>query len=210
VATLLAIRIALNGEIGVVTDTETIPWTVAIRNQAISDGYAALYRSGVWKLTKQSIATVDDKWIYALTSIRRLERVELLDSDSRILETPKAVVEDDGAGAWQLRLNSPIAAGYTLRVRGWGAYISVFPADTDTDDLPAEHARVPRLKSKTILYRQQLGMFARYGERQALDPTMNMTVEQLLGIIAASEREFADACVVLSNLRPRSGQTRRL
>lgn len=211
-ATLLEIRTALNGETGVLDDTEATPWTMAVRNQAIADGYAELFRAGVWRLVKQDLATVTDQSSYALTSIRRLDRLELLDSSLRLLESPGAVVEDDGAGGWQLRLtrNVTIATGSTLRVRGWTAYVSTFADDAAVDDLPAEHARVPRLKSKAILWRQQLGTFARFGERQAIPPDMNVTIDQFLGLIAAAEREFDTEARALSNLRPRSGQARRI
>lgn len=208
-ATLLTIRTALNSEIGVVTDAETTPWTVALRNLAIADGYAALWANGVWKPLVQSVATVEDQHLYALTSIRRLERLELVDTDSRIGELPTGIVQDDGAGAWQLRLRTTLPSGYSIRVRGWGPYASVFASDAATDDLPAEHARIPRLKAQAILYRAQLGKFARYGERQAVPPEMNLTVEALVGLVSSAERDFAAASQALARLRPRSGQTRK-
>jgi hypothetical protein len=210
VATLAAIRTALNGEIGVVTDAEATPWSVAVRNQAISDGYGALWRAGVWKPTVQSVASVTDTWVYALTTIRRLERLELLDSSGRLLETPGGVVEDDGSGAWQLRLKASIATGSTMRVRGWAAYKSTFADDSATDDLPAEHGRLPRLKAKAIIWRIALAGFARYGERQALPPEMNMSISELFVMVAAAEREFDTEAKALANLRPRSGQTKSL
>ena len=207
-ATLDALRAKLNGEIGVATDGDTKPWTSTIRNTAISDGYADLWRKGVWKLATQSIATVDEDVTYALTTIRRLDRVDLLDSESRVVEQPRAVVEEDGAGGYQLRLRTPIAAGFTLLVRGWTAYKSQFSGGSDTDDLPAEDNRIPLLKAKVILYRIAVGNFARYGERQALPPDMNSSVENLLAVIAAAEREYADEARALSRLRPRTSQTR--
>jgi hypothetical protein len=211
VATLAVLRAKLNGEVGVVTDGETTPWSQTVRNNAIIDGYADLYRVGVWKLVTQTISTVTDTWTYALTSIRRLDRVELLDSTNRVLESDiKGVVEDDGSVAWQLRLSTSIDTGYSMKVRGWTAYKSQFSGDGDTDDLPAEHNRVPLLKAKSILWRVQLGTFARYGERQALPPEMNMSIDQLLGMVAAAEREFEEESKRLSNLRPRSGQARSL
>jgi hypothetical protein len=206
VATLANIRAALNAELGVVTDGDTVPWTQAARNQAIADGYADLWRVGVWKDAKQDLATVTSQHIYALTAIRRLGTLELLDSSARLLGKPKGVVEPDGSGAYQLRLKASIDAGTTLRVRGWGTFVSVFVNDAAVDDLPTEYGRIPRLKAKAILYRQQLGSFARYSERQNMPPTMNVTIEQFLGIIAAAEREYAEACKALSNLRQRYGQ----
>ncbi len=211
-ATLAALRAKLNGEIGVLTDAEATPWSMTVRNQAIIDGYAELWRAGVWKLVTQDVATVTDAFTYALTDIRRLDRIDLLDSSSRLQEMPRAVVEDTGSGTWQLRLTGGVAidAGYTMRVRGWTAYKSQFTGDADTDDLPAEHQRVPLLKAKAILYRIQLGSFARYGERQALPPEMNLSIDQFIGMIAAAEREFEEEARRLSNLRPRSGQARRI
>jgi hypothetical protein len=210
VATLDQLRAKLNGELGVDNDGEAKPWSTTVRNQAISDGYAELWRAGVWKHQKQDLSTVTDQWLYALTAggIRKLERLELLDSSSRVVEQPRGVVEDDGSGAWHLRLASPLATGYTLRVRGWGPYKSVFSGGSDPDDLPAEHSRVPLLKSKAILYRAQLSRFARYGARQALPAENNMTIDQLIAMVAACEREFETEAGLLSGLRRRSSKPR--
>lgn len=209
-ATLATLRGKLNGEIGVTTDGETTPWSTTVRTNAIIDGYAELWRVGVWKATTQSLSSVTDQYVYALTAIRRLERLELLDSSSRVIDSPRGVVEDDGSGGYQLRLATPVDTGYSLRVRGWAAYKSQFANDADTDDLPAEHNRIPLLKAKAILYRVQLGQFMRYGEAQALPPSMSASADQLLATVAAAEREFAEEARSLSRLRPRSGQTRRL
>lgn len=209
-ATLAALRARLNGEIGVTTDGETTPWSTTVRNNAIIDGYAALWRAGVWKPTVQSIATVANQWVYALTSIRRLERLELVDSDGFVVEQPLGIVQDDGAGAYELRLRAPVVGGYTLRVRGWTAYKSQFSGDGDTDDLPAEHVRVPLLKAKAILFRVALGEFMRYRERTAITPEMAASAEQLLAGIAAAEREFTEEAAFLARLRPRVSQVQRL
>ncbi len=211
-ATLAALRALLNDEIGVATDGEATPWTTAQRNTAIAQGYADLWRVGVWKDAKQDLTSVDDTWTYALTSIRKLYRLELLDSSSRILEKPTGVVEPDfaGSGTYLLRLKSPVAGGYTLRVLGWAPYISVFASDAATDDLPAEHNRLPLLKAKAILYRSQYARFIRWGEAQALEPSMNVSADVLLAGIAAAEREYAEGTHALAALRPRTGQTGRL
>jgi hypothetical protein len=210
VTTLATLRGKLNNEIGVVTDADAAPWSVAARNQAISDGYAALWRAGVWRPVKQDIATVTDQWVYALTSIRRLDRLEVLDSSSRVIDRARGVVEPDDLTneTYQVRLLAPLSSAFTLRVRGYTAYVSVFANDTANDDLPAEHNRIPLLKAKAILYRTALGSYARYGERQAASPLMNLTVDQILGIISAAEREFVDEAKGLSRLRVRSGQAR--
>lgn len=207
-ATLANLRAKLNGEIGVTTDGETTPWTTTVRNNAIGDAYADLWRMGVWKAVKQDIVASSTTWAYALTSIRRLNRIETIDSAGNV-GPAQGWVEEDGAGGYQLILRSPVATGFTIRVWGWTAYKSSFSSDSDTDDLGAEYNRIPLLKAKAILYRQQLGQFARYGERQAIAPEMNLTVDHLLAITAAAEREYADACRELSNLRPRVGRTRR-
>jgi hypothetical protein len=282
VATTLAnLRLKLNGELGVLSDTETTPWSMAVRNAAISDGYAALWRHGVWRAVKQDYPTVDGQTVYATATARRLNRLELRDTSANVVSRPVGFLEPDGSGTTQLVLAAGCAAGYTLRAYGWTAYTSIFTAgsiivsssvasatvitttlahsytsgDTVTisghtgstpaitgdyvatvtapttftipvnvsvggtgglvtclyasalsDDLDVEYNRIPLLKAKAILYRQQLALFARYGERQAVAPEMNMTIDQLLGMVAAAEREFADECKSLSNLRVRVGQ----
>lgn len=283
--TLANLRLKLNGELGVATDSETGPWSMAVRNAAISDGYAALWRSGVWKAVKQDYPTVAAQVVYAAATARRLNRLELIDSSSRVASRPEGVIEPDGSGTNQLVLRAACASGYTLRVWGWGAYTSTFSstktistssiaaatiittsaphgfvtgdtvtiaghtgstpviagdyvltvtgasafsipltvstggtggtatcqyASAATDDLDVEFNRIPLLKAKAIAYRQQLAKFARYGERQAIAPEMNLTVDQILGIVAAAEREFTDECRFLANLRTRVGQMRHL
>jgi hypothetical protein len=207
-ATLLALRTKLNGELGVLTDGETVPWSSAVRNTAISDGYAELWRQGVWKASKQDLTTVSDQILYALTSIRRVNRMEVLDSSGYLNGAANGIVDDDGAGGYQVILRTPLEASLTLRVWGWGPYKSAFTGDSDTDDIPADLNRIPLLKAKAILYRQQLGQFARYGERQAIPAEMNLSVDQFLGIISAAEREFADACRDASGQRRRVGRAR--
>ena len=282
--TLADLRLKLNGELGVLTDTETSPWSMAVRNAAICDGYAALWRQGVWKAVKQDYPTVEGQTVYAACTARRLNRLDLLDSSSNVVAHPEGFLEPDGTGTTQLVLRAGCAVGYTLRVYGWGAYQSYFTindsitsssvanptlittvttvvgtfyttGDTVTitghtgstpalagdytltvvsptsftipvnvtvggtggtarclyasslpDDLDAEYNRIPLLKAKAILYRQQLALFARYGERQAIPPEMNLTVDQVLGIVATAEREFTDECRTLAGLRPRVGQ----
>ena len=286
--TLANLRLKLNGELGVATDTETTPWSMAVRNAAICDGYAALWRAGVWKTVKQDYPTVEGQVVYAACTARRLNRLELLDSSNNVVSRPQGFLEPDGSGTTQLILRAGCAAGYTLRVYGWTAYQSYFtindaitsssianptlittvtsvvgtfcttgdtvtiaghitsvpllagdyvltvvsptsftvPVNVTTggtggtasclyasslpDDLDVEYNRIPLLKAKAILYRQQLALFARYGERQAVAPEMGLTVDQILGIVAAAEREFADECRALANLRTRVGQMRSL
>jgi len=212
VTTLAVLRAKLNDEIGVVTDAETTPWTTAQRNAAISDGYADLWRLGVWRDAKQDFSTTNDAWQYALTTIRHLHRLELLDGSSRILEHPKGVIEPDGTGtgAFQVRLTAPLSAGYTLRVRGWAPYTSVFTGDASNDDLPAEYNRMPLLKAKAILYRQQLSRFARWGESQVLVPPMNTSIDALLGLIAAAEREYEELARSVRAMRTRTSVPGRL
>lgn len=208
-ATLAQLRAKLNGEIGVTTDAETVPWTTTVRNTAITDGYADLWRQGVWKALRQDLTADSDTYTYALTSIRKVNRIEVLDSSGALNSTGIGRAEEDGAGALQLVLPTPVATGYTIRVYGWTAYKSQFSGDADTDDLAAEHNRIPLLKAKAILYRQQLGQFARFGERQAIPAEMNLTIDQFLAILAAAEREYADACAEIANQRPRVGRSRR-
>lgn len=210
--TLAQLRSKLNDELGITVDADESEWTLALRNNAIASGYAALWRAGVWKPAKQDIATVADQWVYALTSIRQLERLEVLDSSSRVIELPRGIVEPDDVTneTYQVRLLSPLASGFTLRVRGWTAYISTFAGDSSNDDLPAEHNRIPLLKAKSILWRKSLGNFARYGERQAAPPEMNVTIDQLLAMVAAAEREFATEAASLARLRTRTSRPRGL
>jgi hypothetical protein len=211
VATTLAnLRAKLNGEIGVTTDGETAPWSTTVRNNAISDGYAELWRVGVWKDAKQDLVSVADQAIYALTSIRRQRRIELLDSSSRLLELPPGIVMEDGSGGYHLALRAAPPGGYTIRLYGWTAYTSTFASDAAVDDLAAEYNRIPLLKAKAILWRAQLAKAARYAQRQAGPPEMSLTIDQLIGMIAAAEREFRDEAEALSGLRTRSSQTIKL
>jgi hypothetical protein len=203
VTTLAALRTKLNGLVGVDTDVETLPWSQAVRNNAISEGYAELWRVQVWKAATQNIATADMTWIYPLTTMRALWRIEVLDSSGNIVDQYPGHIEDDGAGGYQLVLPIPTAAGFTLRVRGWTAYKSQFSGDADNDDLAAEYNRVPLLKAVAILYRQQLSRYMRYGSRTNAPPEMAITLDQLIASINAAEREFEVESHRLSADRPR-------
>jgi hypothetical protein len=208
--TLANLRAQLNGEVGIATDAETEPWTITVRNSAITEGYRALWRVGVRKPLRQDIATATDDHAYALTSIRALERLELLDSSGRVISRPRGIIQDDGAGGYELYIPHTISTGATIRVHGYGAYVSTFASDAAVDDIPVEYTRIPLLKAKAILYRIALGTFAKTGETQGLPPAMAVSVENLLAIIAAAEREFDEEARVLSGLRRRAGHTGRL
>lgn len=205
--TLANLRAKMNGEIGVVTDAETTPFSLATRNAAIADGYAALWRAGVWRPVQSDIPTVTDQSFY-VTTIRRLRTIDLLDSSSHVIGHPAGRIEPDGAGGYTLVLKMPISTGSTLRCYGFTAYVSTFASDAATDDLEAEFNRIPLLKAKAIVYRAVLGQFARYGSQQVVAPVMNASVDQLLGIIAAAEREFAAETKALAAMRDRAMQPR--
>ena len=310
--TLAALRGKLNGELPVAAAddlTDTV-WPLATRNNAIRDGYAALYRQKVWKSVTVDVATAEDTRVYSVSGIRRLLRAELLDSEGYFVQKVRAVLEDDDAGGYELIVPT-MDSGGTIRLYGWTAYTSALPdADDDrfvastsmkngaytmaattqvdgvarpivvkvtkvdtndtmgslavvgtdadgaaqsetitphngdtasgittstkswltvtsitgsgwttsggadqikvgtgdpVDDLEEEYNRIPLLKAKAICLRSSLGSFARYGERQSLPPSMNLSIDQFLGIIAAAEREFEVECKMLAGLRLRGG-----
>lgn len=208
--TLAALRTKLNGEIGVDNDAETLPWTIAVRNEAIADGYAELWRVGVWKAVTQDFPSDPTTRTYHLTTMREAYRVEIVDQASNIIDLAPFKVEEDGAGGNLLILAVPIAAGFTLHVRGWTAYVAAFASDAASDDLPAEYNRIPLLKSKAILFRRQSARFMRYGERTNAPPEMAISLEALLSGVAAAEREFEIEAKRLANRRPRVMATPRV
>lgn len=204
-ATLLELRTKLNYELGVTDDAGDTVYPKAFRSQAIGDAYAELWRVGIQKPAKQDVTTVADQWAYPLTSIRRLHRIDLLDSSSRVIDQPKGVVESDGSGGYQLRLTSPLAAGYTMRVYGWAPYASTFASDSASDDVPAEWNRVPLTKARAVLLRGQAAKFARYGTRQQIPPEMNASLDGLLALAASAEREYVEAVKAVRSDMPRIG-----
>ena len=203
-ATLAEQRAVLNRELGVIEDAELSPWTVNARNAAIVEGYKALYRMGVWKSTTQTTSTVDATWSYALTLMHDVDRVDVLDSSSNVIEQARFTVDDDGTGGYGISLATPIAAGYSMTIRGWGPYSWALEDDADEDDLPEEYSRLPILKAKVILYRQQLSSYMRYRERLNVPAEMNVTIDGLVGAIAAAEREWEVEARRAANRRRRS------
>lgn len=202
-ATLAQLRARLNAELGISDDASTTPWPQTTRNQAIADGYAELWRVGVRKWAKEEIATAATTMIYAVSTIRQLARLELLDGSGLVVEQPVGTVRPNGSGGYELALRSPVAGGFTLRLWGWTAYKSTFANDNDTDDLEPEFVRVPLIKARAICYRIELGRFVRYGEQHAVPPPLNATVDQLLAIVAATEREFLAEADAIRDLRRR-------
>jgi hypothetical protein len=188
-ATLATIRASLNSEIGVLADADTIPWTQAVRNDAISKGYAALWIEGVGKPVIEDETTVDAQAAYAITTIQRVAYAEVIGSSGGIVESPPCEVVPNGSGGYQAIVPG-LAAGYTLRLHGYAPYISTFATDAAVDDIETEWARVPLLKAKEILYRQELGRVARFQERQAAPSGMSVGVSDLLAVIAAAKREW--------------------
>jgi hypothetical protein len=77
---------------------------------------------------------------------------------------------------------------------------------SENDDLDAEYNRIPLLKAKAICFRKALGDYARYGQREVAPPEMGVTVDQLLSLIASTEREWEVETRALSGLRKRYGQ----
>ena len=205
--TLATLRGYLNDELSVATDGEAAPWTQAFRSRAVSRGYAALWRAGVWKPTYQDIATVTDQTYYT-TTLRRLRVIDLVDAAGHVLDHPPGRIEPDNAGAYKLTLRMPVATGATLRVHGWTAYVSVFANDAAVDDLEDEYNRIPLLRAKAICYRKILSDFARYKTRTTTAPTMNVTAEIALGLVAAAEREWVEETRSLARLRDRAMQPR--
>jgi hypothetical protein len=194
--TLVNLRAILNDELGVpaAQDSEAAPapFPLTLRNRAIAQGYAALWRAGCWKPATQDIATTDDTSSYT-TTIRRLRVVDLLDDTGLYTGShPPARIEEVTPNSYRLLMGAEIGSGATLRVNGWTAYVSVFASDSAQDDLDTEYNRIPLLKAKAICYRKVLADFARYGERQVVPAEMNVTVDQALGLVAAAEREFAE------------------
>jgi hypothetical protein len=200
--TLATLRGYLNAELAVTDDAEASPFSLALRNRAIAQGYAELWRAGCWKPVQQTIAAVTNQSVFS-TTVRRLRVIDLLDSASRVVEHPPGRIEETTTGTFELILRMSLATGSSMRVNGWTAYLSVFAGDSTPDDLDDEYNRIPLLKAKAICYRVVLADFARYGTRQSVPPEMNVTVDQALGIVAAAEREFAAETHDWRNLRDR-------
>jgi hypothetical protein len=205
-ATLATIRASLNAEIGVLADADTNPWTATVRNDAISKGYAALWKAGVGKPVIEDETTVDGQAAYTVTTIRRVAYAEVIDSSGYIVESPPCEIVPNGSGGYQAVVPG-LAAGYTLRLRGYAPYISTFATDSSVDDIEMEWARVPLLKAKEILYRQELGRVARFQERQASPSGMSVGVSDLLAVIAAAKREWDDEIKDMRRRQPVRGQS---
>jgi hypothetical protein len=208
-ATLVQLRTALNGDIGVTTDTESLPWSKTVRNQAIAFGYAALWTAGVWKFYSQDIPAITGQQSYS-TLLRELHEIQLVDSSGVIQSYPIGVINTVG-GTSTLFLRAPVSSTYTIRARGFLPYISDFLTagafdDTKTDDLEAEFMRVPLLKAKSILYGAQLATFVRFSGRQAAPPALNLSVEQMYSIRSLAEREWETETKRIAGQRPRISQ----
>lgn len=206
--TLATLRGYLNDELAVADDSETSPFSKTLRNRAISQGYAALWRSKVWKPVQVDVAVTDGSVFYTVSGMRRLGAAYRLGSDGLPLEKVPALLEERGASNYVLTI-AAMDAGDTIRLEGWTAYASTFASDSSSDDLPDELNRLPLLKAKAICYRKVLSDFARYGTRQIAPPEMNVTVDQIVGIISAAEREFEAEARLVAKQRTRYGQPMR-
>ncbi len=208
-ATLLDQRLALNSEIGVANDAEADPWPVAARNAAITQGYRALWTARAWKPVVVSVAASSTQNLYPnITGIMRLGFAETIDADGNAADYPYATLREDGKGGYEL-LMPVMDAGITVNLHGWTAYKSDFTGDSDADDLPAEFSRVPLLKAKAILYRQQASVLARFGEQARISykTVLNLSLADLVSLVTTAEQEFAAAVHDMAVERPRYGHS---
>lgn len=205
--TLATLRSYLNAELGI-DDAEAKVYPVALRNRAISQGYASLWRAGVWKPVTVDVATVADQVFYTVSGMRALGTAYLLDSAGDPVEDVRTATLEQRGSSYILTVPGMVA-GYTVRLVGWTAYVSTFANDAASDDLEEEYNRIPLIKAKAICFRKALGDHARYAAREALPPEMRTTADQLLALIGSAEREFVDESRQLARQRKRYGQPLR-
>ena len=202
---LLSIRALLNIELGVASDSDSRPYSLASRNAAIAAGYAELARVNVLKPATDDIDTVDEAQSY-ITSVVQLYDVELLDSSGYGVGHPKARITQTASGP-TLFMRLPVSSGYTLRVNGWTPYVSVFADDAAVDDLDSSvPTRVPLLKARSILLMGKISEFANFSGHQAAPASLNITVSELLGLRATVELEWEREVRAITKGRDRISQ----
>lgn len=202
-STLADIRARLNLEVSVLNDAETYPFSLAARNQAISNGYAALWPVGVGKVSSQDIVTVDGAQSYA-TTIQRLYDCALIDGSYIAGYIPSKIVQT--ASGYTLFLTLPVGGASTLRVSGLTPYISIFASDAAVDDLDPSMGRLPLLKAKSILFTAALANYARTSSHQSEPASLNVTVGDLLTMRAAAEQEWEKETRKAAKQLPREAQ----
>lgn len=187
--TLADIRALLNIELGVAADGDARPYTVAARNAAISQGYAALATVGVMKPTSDTITTVSGAQSY-ITTVQELYDASLVDSGGYNCGRLKGRIVQTASGP-TLFLTLPIGDGATIAVQGWTPYVSVFASDSAVDDLDSTvPVRIPLLKARSILYQSKISEFVNFSGHQSAPASLNVSVSELLGLRSSVEREW--------------------
>lgn len=197
-STLDAVRTgALNTELGLTGDSDDRFGTTAQRNYALQEALRRLWPR-MARLTRETVTLVDDQVDYALTTIRDVAKLELLDADG----LPRGDLsgnyrvwydEEDATPVTRLLLAQELPTTHSLRVIGYAPYTvpsSSPPSSSGTLDLQPEDEWIIVAGARALLFRRMFNSFVTYERHENENRKTFLTPDQLIGIANDAEGMF--------------------
>lgn len=175
-----ALELALSDEANSVWTTTELDTTL---------GYALAQVNQIrQRQVRDTIALVDDQDTYTLTNVYSVQRVDLLDSDSKVVRTlaPGSweVWGDNATSGQTLYINPAYArSGYSLRVHGYGPY----DFTTNTPDTMTQAAIVALARAECL--RRVMNDRARFRQWASSNPRSDSSVGELIGLLNEADSE---------------------
>lgn len=197
---LATLRGLLNDELGLASDSDDKPFgAAAVRNQALVTTLQRLWPRVAMLITEDITgdpATMD----YDLVDVWDILAIELL-IDGATVAGPKQAISkyrsyrnewDEGSSA-RLTLFTPLRTGHTLRVIGWQPY-AVPDVDNEASETDVPELMLPVITAgaRAYLYRAKMNQYANFERFQNTNRSTTLSVEQMLALWSAAEREYAD------------------
>lgn len=183
----------LNDELGLSGDSDTTWGSTTLRNTYIQRAIAKLWPV-MGRLTRESITTVASQMDYALTTIRDIERIEVMDiSDSDVVSSRvkswQHVMDEVGDPPTNRLVIPTMAAGYTLRVYGYVPYL--IPASgASSCDIPPPLEHVVYSGARVEAYRRKLNEFANFERFQNENRQNSLTPADVIELLRQAKADF--------------------
>lgn len=168
-------------------EADTVPWTDAVCNQALTDALRAQWPDFGLRISG-TVATDQSTNVYSVPS--GMEKIVRIDIESNGL-----VIDQVTNFRWRGDANPPtkvvikpvLASGYTLRFDGWK------PWGTDAADLPVDWEPWIAMWAASELYGALASNLANSQRQQGLDSGRVVDYQTAVGLSAYWLRRFVDA-----------------
>lgn len=184
----------LNVELGLTSDADNVWGDTTARNFYIQRAIAKLWPQCA-RLTRETVTTVANQMDYTLTSLRDVERVEIIDpaSPGLIGDRLKSwqLYADETADPPTLRFLIPagLTSGLTLRLIGYVPY-AIPAADATVTDIPPILEHVVCAGARVEAYRAMANKYANFERFQNENRQNALSAADVLELLRQAGREW--------------------